>query len=373
MKRYLYPVIRENLGKKIILLSGPRQVGKTTLSKHLVENYSYYNYDIKKDQTVFSKQEWDRSTDLVIFDELHKMKKWKLWLKGVHDEGLKQKILVTGSARMEIAKKMGDSLAGRFFSFRLYPLDLKELKGHGSIEENYKKLITSGGFPEPFLDGTERFYRLWQKSHQDVILRQDLLYLENIRDIDGLELLVELLAERVGSTISVNSLAEDLSRDDKTITRWLRVLENMYLIFKVGPYSRNIARGIKKSSKYFFYDIGRVNGDEAAKLENLVALSLKKELEFQEDSSGLVGQLHFAQTREKHEMDFVVLQHKRPAILIEVKLSDDLPSKNFYRFQKFFPNSKMIQLVRNLGRRFETKDGIQVECALPFLADLDFS
>ena len=374
MKRLLAPHLSALLEKKIVLLMGPRQVGKTTLAKHLGIPYSYYNYDIKKDLRVFRKQEWDREPPLVIFDELHKMKKWKLWLKGIYDAEpeLKQKILVTGSARLDVVKKMGDSLAGRFFSARLNPLDLKELKETGPLEKNYKKLLSFGGFPEPFLEGSEKFYGLWQKSHLDIILRQDLMSLELVRDLDGIETLVNMLASRVGSTISFNSLAEDLGRDDKTVKHWVTILENLYVIFRVGPWSKNIARAKKKSAKYYFYDIARIEGDEATKLENLVALSLKKELELLQDIHGINGSLCFIQNREGKEIDFLVNRKSRPARLYEVKLADEEPSRNFRIFGRAFPGAEMLQLVRYLDRSFSSKAGVRVTPALSYLERIDY-
>lgn len=374
MERYLGSrLLSPFLKRKIVLLMGPRQVGKTTLAKSLSQDHAYYNYDIRKDIIVFQKQEWDRSRELVIFDELHKMKKWKLWLKGLYDEGLlrHQQILVTGSARLDVAKKMGDSLAGRFFSFRLNPLDLKELRGKKSIEENYKGLITVSGFPEPFFEGSEKFYHIWRKTHSDSILRQDLLFLEQVRDMDGIELLVELLAQRVGSTISVHALAEDLDRDDKTIKKWLQILENLYLVFRVPPKSKNVARGIKKAGKYYFYDTARVEGEESAQLENLVALGLKKELEFLEDTEGQGFSLSFTRTKDHKEVDFLIERPKKKPLLIEVKLSDGEVSKHFDLFRRFFPGAECVQLVKNLDREFSTKSGTQVLSVLHYLERLD--
>lgn len=374
MRRYLESDIKTYLSKKIVLLMGPRQVGKTTLAMRLSKKHAYYNYDIRKDIAVFRRQEWDRSKPLLIFDELHKMKNWKLWLKGLYDEGAhkRQQILVTGSARLDIAKKMGDSLAGRFFSFRLYPLDLKEL-GKTSIDENYKKLISVSGFPEPFFDGSEKFYNIWRKTHSDLILRQDILSLEQVRDLDGIELLAELLAQRVGSPISIHSLREDLDRDDKTIKRWLQILENLYIVFRIAPKAKNVARGLKKASKYYFYDTARIDGDESLKLENLVALSLKKELDYLEDAHGLMSELSFVKTKDHKEIDFLIERKGRKPLLIEVKLSDGNASKNFNLFQKFFPGAEQFQLVKNLERNFSTRSGVHVQSALNFLSNLDLS
>ena len=271
---------------------------------------------------------------------------------------------------------MGDSLAGRYFSLRLHPLDLKELRQMNAKEDlglNYEKLLSFGGFPEPFFEGTERFYNLWKKTHSDIILRQDLISLEAIRDIDGIESLIELLTTRVGSTVSYNALSEDLNRDDKTIKNWLRMLERMYIIFRVPPYSKNIVRGLKKAGKYYFYDCASVEGDESKKLENLVALSLKKELEFQEDCNGVPGELFFIKNKEKNEIDFLTIQKNRLAALFEVKLSDEMPSKNFGYFAAIFPNCRKIQLVRNLTRGFTSKEGIEVTNALHYLAKIELA
>lgn len=375
MNRLIQSPLRSLLGKKIVLLMGPRQVGKTTLAKSLFRDFAYYNYDIQRDLRVFKDLQWDRSKQLVIFDELHKMKRWKLWLKGIYDDGAtnQQNILVTGSARLDITKKMGDSLAGRFFSMRLNPLDLKELKNcepNSTLESNYHKLLNFSGFPEPFLEGTERFYHLWSRTHTDLILKQDLISLEAVRDLDGIELLVQLLATRVGSTVSFNSLAEDLQRSDKTIKHWIDLLEQMYIIFRVSPYSKNISRGLKKAGKYYFYDYAKVEGSEARKLENLAALSLKKEIEFNEDYNGIPGKLHFIQTKEKREIDFLVLQNNQPTHLIEIKMSDDRPSKNFAYFSHLFPTAAKLQWVRNLNREYTSKENIKIQSALHALENL---
>ncbi len=375
IKRSIANHLLEYSAKKIILLSGPRQVGKTTLAKSLMSDSSYYNYDIKDNAHVFLKNEWNKDTKLVIFDELHKMKNWKLWLKGHFDNQhlKKQAILVTGSARLDVSKKMGDSLAGRFFSYRLNPLDLKELKKFDTTENNYKKLIAISGFPEPFYNGTERFYGQWKRTHSDLILRQDLMSVEHIKDIDSIEILIQLLSERVGSTISVNALAEDLQKDEKTVKKWIRSLENLFIIFRVNPYSKNISKAIKKAGKYYFYDTARVRGDESQKLENLVALSLKKEMDFQQDVEGRDYALQFAKLRDHKELDFLILKDNKPNCLIEVKLSDNTVSKNFKAFEKFFKNCQKIQLVKNITHEFSNADKVYVKSCLKFLENLDLA
>jgi len=202
MKRYLTKYIQEDLAKKIVLLTGPRQTGKTTLSKMLKSDYDYFNFDNLEDRLSLQKKSWDRSKDLVIFDELHKLKNWKSWLKGIYDtEGIPPSLLVTGSAKLDTYRKVGDSLAGRFFQFRMHPLDLKEIKtfvNPENLETELDKLLEIGGFPEPFLNGTNRFYNRWKKSHLDIILKQDLIDLENVQQIIQIETLIQLLKNRVG-------------------------------------------------------------------------------------------------------------------------------------------------------------------------------
>ncbi len=280
MERYLKKYILNDLKKKIVLLTGPRQSGKTTLAQMLSNNFDYLNFDNPEHRLGIFERSWDRSRELIIFDELHKLKNWKSWLKGIYDtENIPPRIIVTGSAKLDTYRKVGDSLAGRFFQFRLHPLDLKEIKTiikPVKIKAALEQLLDVGGFPEPYLEGNARFYNRWKRSHLDIILKQDLVDLENVQQITSIETLIQLLRKRVGSPVSYNSLARDLQCSDKTVKRWLTILENMYVIFKVGPFHRNIARSILKAPKYYFYDTGQVIGDSGIKLENLTACALLK-------------------------------------------------------------------------------------------------
>lgn len=378
MDRYLKPHLLEFSSKKIILLTGPRQVGKTTLAKDLLgQSLAYYNYDVKDNYNVFKKNEWDRTKKLVIFDELHKMKNWKLWLKGLYDDGVlkKQAILVTGSARLNIVKKMGDSLAGRFFSYQLYPLDLQELKGHETTQKNYQKLLRFGGFPEPFFEGSEKFYGQWKRSHIDMILRQDLLNFEVVKDLDSLEVLIYMMTKRVASPLSYHSLSEDLQKDEKTIKKWIGHLENLYVVFKVPPFHGRLERAMKKMGKYYFYDISRVQGEtpeekESLQLENLVALSLKKHIDFKNEVLGKNYSLHFIRLKGDKEIDFLICNDGMPKIAIEVKLSDSSPSMGFKIEGQLLKTVKKIQLVKNLKRPFTTPEGVSVISALDFLENI---
>lgn len=373
LSRLITPSLKSDLQKKIILLSGPRQCGKTTLSKNLYTKIEYLNYDNVKDRLILKDQSWSREVDLIIFDELHKMKNWKSWIKGIFDkEGIDPKILITGSARLDVKKKMGDSLAGRHFQYRLYPLDLKELQPYYHPKEALEIILQVGSFPEPFLENSLTFYRKWKKGHLDLILRQDLLDLENLRDISSIELLIELLKSRVGSPISYQSLATDLQKDPTTIKRWLTLLENLFIIFKVTPYHQNIARSVLKEPKYYFYDVAQVEG-EAERFENFAALTLLKELHFQEDVHGISGELYYLKQKGGKEVDFFVVQNKKPRMMIEVKLSDAKPSSQFSVFRNYLPNIEILQLVKNIDRPYDYPNGIKVRPFISWASSLDLN
>lgn len=376
MRRTLEKYIKADFPEKIVMLTGPRQSGKTTLSKMLSDSYDYYNFDNAEHRLDLLEKSWDRSKPLVIFDELHKMKQWKSWLKGIYDtEKRPPSMLVTGSAKLDTYKKMGDSLAGRFFQYRLHPLDLKEIRTALQTEDldtALKTLMAVSGFPEPYLKGDNRFYNRWKRSHLDIILRQDLLDLESVRHISTIETLIQLLRKRVGAPVSYKSLSEDLQCSDKTIKRWLTILENMYVIFRVTPYHKNIARSLVKAPKIYFYDTGQVIGDDGIKLENLTACALLKEAHYRQDCYGESVGLHFVRTKDGKKIDFLIVKNETPCMLLEVKWSDGHPSKHFTHFNNYLTNIKKIQIVKNLQKEKTFPNGIEVRAAANWLAQVSF-
>lgn len=362
ISRLIEKNVKEDLDSKIVLISGPRQCGKTTLSKKIYESYDYLNYDKAEDRYLFIKGAWRKDVDLVILDEIHKHIDWKRYLKGIYDtQGVRPRLLVTGSAKMDTYRKVGDSLAGRYFRHRLYPFDVKELVLSGysnDLESVVDQLLVTGGFPEPFLKGVETYYKKWRKTHLDIILRQDLFDLEHINHIQSIELLIQLLKKRVGSPISYASLANDLQHSPITIKRWLTILEQLYVVFSVRPYHRNVAQAILKAPKYYFYDIGLVE-DAGARLENLVAVSLLKNLHLDEDSKGDDVALNFIQTKQGKEVDFCVVRNDE-LHLVEVKQSDDTISKNLLYFHHKLSPTSSVQVMRHLKREKHYPNGIRV-------------
>jgi predicted AAA+ superfamily ATPase len=367
MERLLKKPIYKDLDKKIVLVSGPRQVGKTTLSKELYRKFEYLNFDSSTDRKIISNQSWDRNQELIIFDELHKKPKWKSWIKGIYDtEGVRPRLLVTGSARLDVFKKGGDSLAGRHFHFRLHPFSIAELKSQMDPEQILKRLLTVGGFPEPFLEGSEDFAKRWRSSHLERILKEDLLELEQVRNIKLVELLTDLLAERVGSTVSYSSLARDLEISPHTVKKWIGILESLYVIFVVPTYSKNLARAILKEPKIYFYDTGRIKNDPAARLENVVALSLLKKIHQGQDLRGEKSQLYYVRDKEKREVDFLTLVDGKIRDLVEVKLSDENLSPNLTYFAERLKPEHPVQVVLNLKKELTVKK-ISVSSALRWL------
>lgn len=373
MDRYLQAAIAADLGEKIVLLSGPRQCGKTTLSRMIHPDHQYINHDLAEHRLLLREKSWDRRKPLVILDELHKMPDWKTWLKGVYDvEGLPPALLVTGSAKLAAFRKTGDSLAGRYFHFRLHPIDLKEAVQQTDLtpDEAFKRLMRLGGFPEPFLRGAETWYRRWKRTHVDAILKEDMLTLSAVRDLQSVETLIELLRSRVGSPVSADSLARDLQKSRNTVMQWLGLLEDLYVVFRVSPHHRNVARALLKAPKYYFYDSAMALGDDGARLENLVAGALLKEVHRLQDVEGETLDLHYVRDRDGREVDFLVTRNHLPWRMIEVKWKDPAPSPHLRRFFAAEPLQR-TQVVGELAQSKSFADGLRVEPAVEFLADLD--
>jgi len=372
MKRSIEDTVRADLDEKMVLLSGPRQVGKTTLAGALYPDDSeYFNMDSAEHRLLIQKRAWRRDCSLVVFDELHKIRKWKSWIKGVYDtEGVRPRLLVTGSSRLDVYRKGGDSLAGRFYSYRLHPFSVSEVKESIPADEALEHIMRLGGFPEPFLKGSETAAKRWRRSHIDRILREDLLDIASVRNVRNLETLVELLRNSVGSTISYESLSRDLQVSPHTVKQWIGMLESLYIIFVVTPWHRNIARGLIKKPKIYFYDTGFVKEADGARFENTVACALLKRLHFLEDSEGEKCFLHFVRDKEKREVDFLTVRDGRAEWLIETKLAET-ETASLRHFSGFFPGkTKPVLLVKNLKRELSI-DGIDVKRAGGWLQTLE--
>jgi len=398
MKRYLDDLIADDLQRKLVFLTGARQVGKTTISQQLQAGTSpstYLNFDVTSDRARILRQSWPQETKLLVLDELHKMPEWKSWLKGVIDgRPAGQRQLVTGSARMDTFRQSGDSLAGRFLSWRLHPISVKEWcqlspqaeRGQPpSPDESLEHLLKRGGFPEPCLlpdtpNGDKNAQR-WRSKYADGLVREDVLEFSRIQEVGGMRVLLELLRERVGSPLSLASIGRDLGLSQPTVKRFIDILQALYIVFTVQPWHRNIARSLLQAPKVYFYDTGMVNspakngggdaGNEGPGLrfENAVAGMLLKHVQFLQDSEGAPVNLHYVRTKEGAEIDFALSNGKALTHLIECKWADDTPHKAFAKFSPLWPQAQAIQLVRHL-RAPEVRNGTLVTAAAPWLAEL---
>ncbi len=374
-ERYLTPILLDDLRQKMVLLMGPRQVGKTTLAKALAVHFSaptYLNYDIAADQAVIQARRWLPSSGYVVLDELHKMPQWKAYLKGVYDgKPATQALLVTGSARMDTFRQAGESLAGRYFSHCLFPFSVKELV---SQEPNpvvaLDALLRFGGFPEPLLRGNDAKRKRWQKQYFTDLIREDILEFSRVNELRTMRLLLEMLRSRTGSALSYASLGRDLSISPATARRYVDILEALHIVFLIHPYHRNIARALGKAPKLYFYDAAYILGDEGARLENTVALSLLKHVSYQLETEGIEHSLHYVQTTSGKEVDFVISDEAGELThAIEVKYSDAKPSYALREIAVSRPQTKAVQLVYHRNQAFAT-DGVEVHPAAAWLAGL---
>jgi predicted AAA+ superfamily ATPase len=227
-----------------------------------------------------------------------------------------------------------------------------------------------GGFPEPFLSGSETEAARWRKQYYTDLIREDILEFSRIHEIKSIRLLVELLRERVGSPLSYKSIAEDLQIAPNTVRKYIEILESLCIVFLVRPFHTNIARAVLKEPKAYFFDSGYVKGNDGLKLENTCAVCLLKHVQYLEDTAGEDMSLCYVRTRDGKEVDFVLCKEDRIVSLIEVKLTDNKPSSNLLYFRKKMPDVASLQLVQNL-RQEETIKGVSIVSAGAWLSKLE--
>jgi predicted AAA+ superfamily ATPase len=364
--------------RKMAFVSGPRQVGKTTLAKRYQEQFGqglYLNWDtlshqkkILIDPLFFEKENRDpQKPFLVVLDEIHKYARWKNYLKGIYDHGKDDfRFLITGSGRLDLFKKGGDSLLGRYFSAPLLPLSLGELSGKlpglnefkqnlssppapsSDSREGYSRLLRFSGFPEPFSRGTATFYNRWFSEHKTLLIREDIRNASAIRQISLLEHLAQLLPGRVGSPLSLNALREDVGVAFETIRDWVLLLEQFYYLFRLTPFTGSLARTIRKESKAYLFNYAEID-NESLRFENLVALHLLKSVRLWKALGDGEVHLNFIRDKEKREVDFVLYEKGRPLCLIECKAQDEEPAPSLLHFQRKLEIPMAIQLLHKTG------------------------
>ncbi len=383
MKRYLTDLIQHDLAKKMVVVTGPRQVGKTTLARHMpgFNNTIYLNFDSPADRLRIERQDWPAAHDYVVLDEIHAMPNWKIYLKGVFDtKPAHQALLVTGSARLDTFRQASESLAGRYFRWRLLPFSVRELTDqtdeHPDLALN--ALLRFSGFPEPLFDASDSHRARWQNQYFTDLIREDVLEYSRIQELKAMRTLVAMLRQRTGSRLSFESLARDLSLAPNTVRSYIDILEALHIVFLIRPYHRNIARAQAKAAKLYFYDWAYVQDatsavqtqESGAQFENLVAVHLLKHICYLQDSTGFSGELNYLRTTAGKEIDFVLTNSEGDAShFIEVKLSDTKPSLALKQMAAAYPNAQAIQLVKNARHGFD-QDAVQVRPAAAWLREL---
>lgn len=358
LRRYLQPQVVSDLTRKMVFVGGPRQVGKTWLGKTVISDVrAYLNYDIAPHRAAILKRELP-PTGAWFFDEIHKYRGWRNYLKGLYDQfGPKQRILVTGSARLDLYRFGGDSLQGRYFYLRLHPLSFGELGGTSA--NDLSDLLALSGFPEPFLGGSESEARRWSLVYRERLVREEVTALETVSDLGKLELLMLALPDRVGSPLSVNSLREDLQVSHPTLSRWLDVLDRLYAIFRVAPFGSPLLRAVKKERKHYHFD-WTVVAEPSARFENLVAAHLLKWTEYQVDTQGHPCELRYFRDIDGREVDFVLTASGKPIGFVECKVGDAPVSAGLRYLVARFPAVPAWQVSPAGTKDYLSAEGIRV-------------
>jgi uncharacterized protein len=368
MKRYLEPQVRSDLKEKMVFVAGPRQVGKTTLALRILgKGKGYLNWDVASDRERILKRELPDAR-LWIFDEIHKYRSWRNYLKGLYDsQTTRRPILVTGSARLDYYRFGGDSLQGRYHRLRLHPLSVGEL-GIDSPGD-FEQLLMLGGFPEPFLGGSQRKAKRWSQEYRSILVREEVTGLEQVQDFGNLELLMLRLPELVGSPLSINSIREDLQVSHKTVARWLAVFERLMAIFRLPPFGAPVLRAVKKEQKHYHFDWSIIQ-DPACRFENLVASHLLKWVHYEADASGRDLELRYFRDIDGREVDFVIVEDRRPRSFIECKWNDTDISKGLKYLKARFRECAAFQISAIGKKDYISSDGIRVMPATAYLKTL---
>ncbi len=352
----------------MVFVGGPRQVGKTTVAKQLLKDkQGYLNWHISVDREKILKEQLPLSP-LLVFDEIHKYRRWRNYLKGLYDAKVAdKKILVTGSARLDFYRFGGDSLQGRYHYLRLHPLSVAELGI--KKQADFVDLLHLGGFPEPYLSGSEVHAKRWSREYRDRLVREEVVSIEQVQDIGILELTMLRLPELVGSPLSINSLREDLQVSHKTLTKYVEILERFYAIFRIPPFGAAKIRAVKKEQKHYHFDWSLVP-NQALRFENLVASHLLKWIHFEQDAKGRDIELRYFRDIDGREVDFVIVENRKPILFIECKWDDAEIGTGLKYLNGKFPQCEAYQLSAIGNKNYLSKSGIRVLHALDFLKTL---
>ena len=404
IKRHISKIaFSRDFGRQMRFIIGPRQTGKTTAAKEFLKEQNclklYYNWDDRKtrdryiaDYHFFVQELYNvkpsNGRRWLCMDEIHKYPEWKNVLKDFFDSfGEENGFIITGSARLDMMRKSGDSLAGRYFTFRLNPVTLRELTGKSFLEPpadaddwimqkldhpTYKEkelsaLLRFSGFPEPLLSTSVRFHNKWRTDYVDRLIREDMRDLTRIQELENIAVLMYLLPSKIASPLSINSLTANIKCSFATVSNYLKAMELGYLIFRISPYSKKIARSLTKENKVYFFDWTRIN-DPAAQFENYIAVELKTLLELWTDAGIGNFDLHFLRDRDGRETDFRILRDKEPWLMVEAKLSRSVIDYHHRKNRNTLGGISFVQVVRQENIAEKRENGLYQISASRFFA-----
>jgi uncharacterized protein len=281
----------------------------------------------------------------IVFDELHKYRRWKQFLKGFFDTyEADVRIMVTGSSLLDAYRKGGDSLMGRYFLCRMHPLSIGELcrpvpsdcviNAPAQIAEaDWQALWEHGGHPEPFRKRSSRFSLRWRELRMHQLLREDIRDMTAIQDLDQLAVMARLLSERSSEQLIYASLAKQVRVSGNTVRSWIGTLCSLHYRFSVRPWHQNISKALRKEPKWFLRDWSGIT-DRGKRTETFCACHLLKAVEGWTDLGLGVFELRYIRDTQKREVDFVVIRDGSPWFLVEAKQGDSGPSPQLAYFQK---------------------------------------
>lgn len=350
MDRIYSEVIQHHLDhyRQMVFLAGPRQVGKTTISKKIEKLYPefyYFNWDNDLHRKIIIQgsaeiakhshlEKVKETKAIIVFDEIHKYKKWKQFLKGFFDVYEDQcRIIVTGSTKLDVYHRGGDSLMGRYFIYRIFPLSLGEIISTDMRKNEIvlprkitfsplEKLMKYGGFPEPYIKADQRFSANWQRLRQQQLLKEDIREVSQIQNFAELEMLMQLLTEESSQLLNVPGIAKQLNVAETTIHRWIKTLKSFYYCFTIKPWFKNVRRSLRKMPKIYLWDWSIIS-DPGQRYENMIASHLYKSVQYWTDLGFGEFELFFLRDKDKHEVDFLITKNKSPWFMVEAKLSDN--------------------------------------------------
>jgi uncharacterized protein len=371
VKRLYSEILQDHFedNKQMAFLMGPRQVGKTHLAKLLQKNkkHYYFNWDnddhrkilLQGPTVVAEKTKLNiakKQKTIIIFDEIQKYSHWKNYVKGFFDTyGSKAQIIVTGSSKLDVFQKGGDSMMGRYFTYRICPLTIGEIlnkdicqKEHRKQQKisdlQFQKLWDLGGFPEPFIKGKKTFYNKWKKLRYNQLVKEDIRDLTPVQYINKVEILLEMIRLNTAQLVSYNTLSKKVGVSDISIKKWINYLINLYFCFQIRPWSRNKMKLLIKEPKYFLWDWALCE-DEGKKAENFVAVHLLKAVNYWNDMGIGDYELYFLRDLKKKEVDFLLTKNNKPWIMIEVKKADESLSSSLIYFYNHLKPEHAFQVV----------------------------